>query len=326
MSQKVSEVYSELYHYTTAIGLQGIVSSQTIRATHYEYVNDTGEFKSYFKDRLPLILHDCVGAALKQAYESNPIAKKVLDETGGLEISTERIEEELARAMTTAAQTTFEPYLSSFCGAFASNVINDGLLSQWRGYGSDGGYAIVFDAKAIEELLIQEAEERHYYFIMFADVDYYDHRIGDSSKLEEMHMYEEQIKAAITKYILSTNKDDLDDTVTPLMGMSGAHKHIGFSEEAEVRIMAIPMTKADFNELEESGGKDKKPVEYDFYIRNGILVPFISLFQGKKLPIKRILIGPHSDRERRKKSVLKLLAKYDIDAEVIVSEIPYAGK
>ncbi len=33
---------------------------------------------------------------------------------------------------------------------------NDGLLSQWRGYGKDGGYALVFDSQKLEEALKDE--------------------------------------------------------------------------------------------------------------------------------------------------------------------------
>lgn len=325
MPQRVSEAYVDLYHYTTAIGLEGILKTQTIRATHYEYVNDSGEFKSYFTNRLPNVLKSCVGIAVKQAYDTNPVAKRNLDNAGGPEESTRRIEDELADAMTTAAQTSFEPYIASFCGVKAGENLNDGLLSQWRGYGVDGGYAIVLDAEAIENLLLQELNERYYSYVLIGDVDYHDHRTDEKSKLEEMELYEDQFKAAITKYILSGEEDDLAETFLPLISMSSKHKHIGFSEEAEVRVVAAPMSEDNIEEYNKSGAPPKNPVEIDFNIKNGLLVPYVTLFKNMKLPIKKIIVGPHTDRLKRKKSVIKLLAKYGVEAEVIVSEIPYVG-
>src|SRR3954447_7176655 len=34
-----------LYHYTDATGLLGVITSGTVWATHYEYLNDASEFK-----------------------------------------------------------------------------------------------------------------------------------------------------------------------------------------------------------------------------------------------------------------------------------------
>jgi hypothetical protein len=48
--------------------------------------------------------------------------------------------------------------LTSFCGVANSVISESGLLSQWRGYGIDGGYAIVFDTKALKALVAQEKE------------------------------------------------------------------------------------------------------------------------------------------------------------------------
>jgi hypothetical protein len=57
-----------------------------------------------------------------------------------------------------SANIISEPYLTSFCGVANSVISESGLLSQWRGYGIDGGYAIVFDTKALKALVAQEKE------------------------------------------------------------------------------------------------------------------------------------------------------------------------
>jgi hypothetical protein len=53
-------------------------------------------------------------------------------------------------------------YVTCFCGESDDEYVNqNGLLSQWRGYG-DGGFAIVFDTRGIEELLDIESRQFNY--------------------------------------------------------------------------------------------------------------------------------------------------------------------
>jgi hypothetical protein len=57
-------------------------------------------------------------------------------------------------------------------------------------------------------------------------------------------------------------------------------------------------------------------------------VPYVNLFEGitqpgNNLPIKRIIVGPHPDKERRKLAVEKLLKQNGINADVSMSAIPY---
>lgn len=324
MPQTVSEAYVDLYHYTTAIGLEGILRTQTIRATHYEYLNDSGEYKSYFTHRLPKVLKSCVGVAVKQAYETSSVAKRNLDNAGGLDLATQRIEEELASVMTKLMQT-FEPYIISFCGAKEGENLNDGLLSQWRGYGIDGGYAIVFDAKTLEKLLLEEINKHYLGFIQFGDVDYHNHHTDEESKLDEMVLYERQLKDAVGKYITTSKREDLEETFLPLLAMSSKHKHIGFSEESEVRAVTAQLSEDTIAEYLKSGGEPKQRIETGFNIKNGMLVPYITLLQNTELPIKKIIVGPHPESLKRKNSVMKLLAKYRVKAEIMISEIPYVG-
>ncbi len=72
-----------------------------------------------------------------------------------------------------------------------------------------------------------------------------------------------------------------------------------FSEEAEVRIVAMPVSDEVYGMATKSPAR-RKPVE--FLSRNGILVPHISLFGeavgGGKLPVRRILVGPHPNRRK----------------------------
>jgi hypothetical protein len=46
----------------------------------------------------------------------------------------------------------------------------------------------------------------------------------------------------------------------------------------------------------------------------------------EKLPISKIVVGPHPDKFKRQKSVQALLKQAQVDAEVTVSDIPYLGR
>jgi hypothetical protein len=102
----------------------------------------------------------------------NPAAKKKIDEDGGVEAVVAGLREEMRSSLQDTAMKINEPYIASFCGARASGADSDGLLSQWRGYGTHGSYAIGFRAKELEHLLQVEADSYHYQFGQFADVDY----------------------------------------------------------------------------------------------------------------------------------------------------------
>ena len=328
LKQKVSNViddYPELYHYTTAIGLQGIISSNSLWATHFEYINDSQEFKGYFQHRLPAILHECILTPIKESYNTDMLVKRRLDETGGLDASMKIIEDDLVEAITRALQTVYEPYFFSFSGA-TKQAPDDGLLSQWRGYGSDGGYAIVFDTKGIDELIKEEVAKYHYTGVHWGEVHYHDHRSNVKSVLPEVQILEKEVIDALTKYMYSTKIADLESIIIPVLGLSTMYKHIGFREEAEVRIVAIPI-KSEFKaKIDKNLNQKLEFKNYILNIKNGTLVPVIELKGAKKLPIIKVIVGPHPDKLKRKKSVEIMLQQYGIGAKVIVSDIPYIGK
>jgi hypothetical protein len=68
-----------------------------------------------------------------------------------------------------------------------------------------------------------------------------------------------------------------------------------------------------------------------FRNRGGTLVPYTRIFEkensehGIKLPIKRVVVGPHPDKFQRKVSIERWLESINAEADVVVSEIPYVG-
>ncbi|KQT37649.1 DUF2971 domain-containing protein [Methylophilus sp. Leaf414] len=322
--QKVSDKYPELFHYTTAAGIEGIISSNSLWATHYAYVNDKEEFNAFFDCRLPEIIQECARSVISERYQVDATAMKEIDASGGLEVNISNVVEALSSAIKDVSKNIYEPHFISFCGVHSNNQDKDGLLSQWRGYGTDGGYIIAFKTKELEELLHVENESFNYSWMNIGDVNYYDNKALEESALLEIRKHEADIAIAITNFLVSDGS--LEGAHEAIIAMATAHKHKGFIEEAEVRIVCCPTTKEQVKQFNLGGVENKSFKDYSFLNRNGLLVPYIKLFEGGELPISRIIIGPHSDRDRRKKSVEKLLAKHGINVEVAVSDIPYIGK
>jgi hypothetical protein len=110
-----------LFHYTSAIGLHGILSSNRLWATNISYLNDASE-----------LTYAC--ELVKQSLESHQSR-----------YNSEAIMEFLRRSALTfnVFEGPFDVYVTCFCE-------EGDLLSQWRAYGaSGGGYAIGLESKMV---------------------------------------------------------------------------------------------------------------------------------------------------------------------------------
>ena len=142
--------------------------------------------------------------------------------------------------------------------------------------------------------------------------------------------------ASIKQFILSRGAESFEDLHKPLSALSSRYKHPGFSEEKEVRIVVVPIHDEIHKEAVEhakskgSALMPRKPIK--FRERDGVLIPYVELF-GRvingatgKLPILRILVGPHADREKRAAAVRSMVKQYGMSVPVEVSGIPYLGR
>ena len=325
MQKPISETHPELYHYTTAIGLKGIIEKQTLWATHCEYLNDSMEIKYYFSSRFSKILED-----LKNQFSGDD--QKTLDHFYAV-IPSGMYDDLLVAAV---------PHITSFCTVegFGEDVKMDGLLSQWRGYGHDGGYAIVFKTSGLECLFEVEKGKWGYDELYLLNVVY---STDDLNQIQdEFGKHEKVIYSNLLNYsnsIIKSCKErrsSLDSYAIEKMYHSLVecvcrYKHGGFKEEKEVRIVAIPLNReaiqSENNKGKHAEGKPKKQ-----FLRSGNIIPYIDLFEGitglpdKRLPIQRIIVGPHPEKLKRKKAIEILLEQEGIDAEVMVSGIPFLGR
>lgn len=330
MPVPVSSVYDELMHYTTFDGLSGIVSSGCLWATDANFLNDAREISHYFDARLQAVVEPEVRKyAHEVARDPETLARIV--SLGGFD---ELIKEESAVIVSSLRDVTLKmnrPFVLSLCGAPNDRIRRSGLLSQWRGYGADGGYALVFDSKGIEAKLELEAKSFSYTHVQMGDVFYEGiDPDGQPAKSDFDEMEAEVKKGASQLLRKRTLPADSPVFYRSVTSLSCLFKHWGFWEEREIRVVAIPIPTT----LLPEGETLTEPLkEIKHFCRRGVDVPYIELFvaapgltEGQKLPLKRVIVGPHRDSTSRIPEVIDLLRSNGYDAEVIESEIPYVGR
>ena len=323
------EEHPELMHYTGAAGLYGIVAGKTLWASHTAFLNDSEEVVGFLDRRLPMILKPKIERHVAESSELTAMVKAASQQ--GCDLLDQQLKMFCA-GFKKAQEETQDHYVTSFCTASDEDewVSQHGLLSQWRGYGSGGGYAIVFDTKGLDFLLANDAKIYHdsEETLVFGNVQY------DEGGEEVLFAHDKQLQQHIQCV--------QDEFVTCLRGhkcledygafdsvalLSAFLKHRGFKEEKEVRIVVgEPSPKIQLKIADQVTTPFRKIHSFS---RNGTAVPCIHLFEDQKLqalPIRRIIIGPHPDKLARKKSVEILLRDHKINAEVGVSDIPFRGR
>jgi hypothetical protein len=298
----VSREYPELYHYTTAAGLNGIIADDCIWATHYKFLNDTMEVDRFRKE----------------------LGGRILDRIPGIEQET--VERLVTEAMygelygTEGSPPHAEPFITSFYGIrhhqHTSHERDHGLLSQWRGYGLGGGYAIVFDTGRLERCLDEWIKRLKANGITLMDFILGDVAYHDRPAPPEFTEKCDTIVSAFEHYLRNPAPNAQDDKhFNPIFNafVSAAcrFKDEGFAEENEVR--AVPLINA------------ARPPHIKLRERNGRLTPYIELCRGVGIrsAITRVLVGPHPEKDLRRKSVELLLLAHGVKASVDASSIPY---
>lgn len=323
----VSKEHPELHHYTTKAGLRGIVTSNSLWSVRYDCMNDPGEFvharkllTSEFETRLK--------AYLRKRGEQDFSFSLHTESMGGVDTV---VEHEVQNWIDVAYQAFFTidgdpkipfyvPHVTSFCSHVGDMPYEqeNGLLSQWRGYGREGAFAIVFDTAKLEELFKQEYRQYGYIHAQFLDV-HYDRepgviRVAYAKSIDKMI-------SAYTNYIIDRKPIDLD-FVTEFQTIIGRLKHQAFHEEREVRLITYPLHQ-EFRDYKIRQG-DKTPV-----LRKPLKVfhedgpkPHITLFGDKAapLPIKRVIVGPTANQLEELAEARGLA---DDRWEVVPSATPY---
>ena len=330
---KVSEEYKKLYHYTTWDGLVGILKNQSLWATHHRFLNDYSE-TLLMKDKLiefaRPIIHKVSLDVLDSLHNRQEIMQQIND-NGGFEVLVDHNSSFFIDGMYKTLPGD-GLYITSFCAESKDEYIDaNGVLSQWRGYGQDGGFALVFDTLRLESMLEKEFERFDYSGGGLGDVIYSNEEDKFKSEfkilLSHLHGYIGHMIRCILVRKLDPYVENDETPLSAFVSCISRYKHQGFKEENEVRIYAYPAVHDEtYLSLDSQDKVQLKPEkERKFRKKNGECVPYIELFDSldQDLPIEQIIVGPHQDKETRV-SALKVMFRGK-DIEIRASDIPFIG-
>jgi hypothetical protein len=289
--------HPELHHYTNLTGLQGIFQSNALWATHFADLNDATEIrllKAPLEDATALRFREIIRRRKRDSVRIQNRFSKM----GGLLKGSRELAHDLIQ---TLYNTTFinpkpfaEPFITSPCTHAKQRYEQEhGLLSQWRGYGGDGGFCVVFDSQKLAELLVLEAKAHFYLHLDIVEVRYALPGISISDLFPDlMHVLDQYLLAS-----LEGLQGTAEEVFPPFAAGATSYKHEGFKEESEVRIVAIPGSQQFLNQARSEYDKDfdAGPVKKVYTReRNSGKHRHIVLFETlkTKLPIKRVIIGP----------------------------------
>lgn len=316
----VHEVHPELFHYTSAGGLEGILRSQSLWSTHWQYLNDASELR-HFSEKLPSLLKDRSIAVAEEFARNRDDFKEWAESQGGIEELVDAEVQGLVQLFQDSIvspdprQQIFEFYVTSFCtpeGSF-EEVRSHGLLSMWRCYGN-GGYALVFDTAELDRLLREEAKvwpSR----IVFGDVGY---SCDPPNVLDSRIAALPELRKKFSESMFDSQKA-FEVILEPLLDCFIHYKHWAFAEEREVRLTTI-LNGEQMRAVGAEDGTTRR--ERERHIQCG--VPRIHLFEGfgHRLPIKRVIVGPGPHQSAREAELRALLEELKLDIPVVLSNIP----
>ncbi len=305
----VSACHPELFHYTTVDAFASIYQTRTFWATHYEDMNDSSELQM-FQTKL--------GESIRPVIQKIAVAKG-LDGAWG--------EREVARWLNIFHQTALgehglrDTFICSFCTHDTEpDAAKHGLLSQWRGYGANGGVAIVLNTRGIEDLMECERNTFVHPVNHIGNVIY----DNEDDKIREKYGLVFDCAREIINTIHSNNTLDpsLDKILVPFIQATTLIKHHGFREEQEVRIVVSPRPADTKSIFYEPADATKQTKSMHYRKKDDNEVRYISLFGSAPLPIQRVIVGPSKFQNFNFQKVVELV-KGSIDTEK--SNIPFIG-
>ena len=317
-----------MFHYTSADGLFGILSTGQLWSTALVATNDESEFK-YGQGVLNSVLEECGVAGQAGAH-----VDRALEQIG------------IARA---EAAASFEDHFAFLLDHFVSGYVTsfyrarnkqdylDGLLRQWRGYAGTDGYAIEFSRTRLLDWIRKMGPSGLAYGLH--DV-FYERNNPTRPTLENLA---EAVSAMFVKYVerWANHKEvpffmevgmsgraamydvfmtmrEAGEVGRAYFGYLASTKDPAFKEEAEVRVSAYIF-----------GSRDERPVEC--FARNGMLVPYIASPESAAREllgaISSIIVGPGTGVCSRKRGLEHYLrAKGLGNVDVRRSEIPLSSR
>jgi hypothetical protein len=317
MANQPDVLPADLYHYTNVGGLHGILEKQQLWATHVTYLNDSQEF---------LLGMGVIDAQLDKLPSSPPARLQNVtvptpsDILAALPFGAKQGLQQNFRVLSDILRKEAGPFVA--CLSAAGNQ-----LSQWRGYGAGGGYAIRFDANALQRYLLDHAPD-----VKLATEGVYALPIQKRELGRVIYQASEVISlidGRITELInhFQTFMDNvfvrrqpppehpdrelqalLGPGMAELLGLATRLKHDGFEEEKEYRIVTF--------------------CPPEFFCPSEIgLIPRVNI-RFDPSSIQGIMIGPGQHMDTRESSVRAYLDRHKdrySHVKVCQSEIPFTG-
>jgi hypothetical protein len=273
-----------------------------------------------------------IKSAIINFTQSNSSASEAVKRIGGINVAAQRESDGFCRALQNTTfrpkdrQSYFDPFITSFCYHAAEYEQQHGLLSQWRAYGRDGGFAIAFDTKLLCDAMLVDASSHANSMASLCDVVY----DGDVEKFNKEF---EKLVAAIPRVIeknffakLNDESASFSQILEPFINCAARLKHRGFAEESEVRAIFSPISKhwRDYFMANEPANYEKiKDKEIQTIKIRPNMSPYIEICAGHTCnSIKYIIVGPDAQKMARKDKLEKYASLSGLKFEVLVSDTP----
>ena len=274
-----------LFHYTTATGLLGILGSSVppgdlaLWATDLRFLNDEQEL-DYARDQLSLAVD-----AL-----SNPAA-----DPGH---SLHHTEESFGKAFDTYKELILKDLESYGFPVYAACFCESGdLLSQWRAYGADHGYAIELAREPLEAAADGlPGDSRNH---MLTQVHYGHEAAAAVMSIAQQHVVQDTNLGSpgVHAHLMAAR----------LTALLAGVKHPAFRQEREWRLIAG---------FESPGWEEVK-----FRSTEVAIVPYIEVGFPRSAVLS-IRVGPGRHTQLREQGVRRLLRSCQLDVPITISDIP----
>ena len=310
-----------IFHYTNADGLFGILTKKEIWSTAYFTTNDESELSA-----VEGVLADLCKERTTQLVSDKHEYVDLFQKHG---INIFEYPNEFEKIWFETMVDTFDIYITCFCRADSELEFQHGLLSQWRGYGGTGGYALQFSHSKLTDWTTRTLINKENHKYVFHDVYYsLDNPIKEIVLNYKIFFQETYIKyldtAVMTLQELEKGHEPIENNIEyklpdnfmePLFALLLYRiqtKNSYFSEERECR-MSIFLDPLD---------------DIEFFIKNGVIVPHTKTPQASESfmdCIEGVIIGPGANQQVRYQGVQQLLKSLNMEIEVRLSKIPYTG-
>lgn len=322
----IAETHPRLYHYTGRQAFQSIVVNNTLWGTYFEDLNDATEFR-HLRGPLAEELGERFIPTVKSFAKKGGWRAQTVRAQGGVKNAAAGLGKMLMNNLykvtfgTPFRESLYPCFVSSFCTHKPDGYTEDnGLLSQWRGYGGgggDGSYCLVFDTRRFEALVNEEQQAYQYFFIGLGVAHYYKDR-----KAMPPHFAELAVRGKeIVQLALAGTDFSMDDLLVPFVTGSTTTKHRAFEEEREVRLVAMPLSQLGDERMKSVPDYKSMSIKTSFTCDiNAKKKRHIRLFtERSKLPLIRVFVGPARDQRRNQEIAREVVDK---GVEVICSQTP----